>query len=95
MPFFWGSAALRPLRYCGAAAGEANCHHPWQDCRGSTGEARQIGPREMSLEIGLPTNARATTYQQKTLLVCFFGLAVFWQMNRYLETRRALREANL
>jgi hypothetical protein len=49
----------------------------------------------MSLEIGLPTNARATTYQQKTLLVCFFGLAVFWQMNRYLETRRALREANL
>ena len=49
----------------------------------------------MSLEIGLPTNAGATTYQQKTLLVCFFGFAVFWQMNRYLDTRRALREASL
>jgi len=34
------------------------------------------------------------TYQQKTLLVFFFGLAVFWYMNRYLETRRALREAS-
>ena len=48
----------------------------------------------MSLEIGPPTNARATHVSAEDFACVFFGFAVFWYMNRYLETRRALREAS-